>query len=253
MRGSYMILGLAALLAYPWLNAAAEDAAPVDDKAAAPAVNIRREMHMNIEPRPDFREKKLFVRFKGSEKGTQFVRAKLAGNGYKVVDNESDADFTVDVDGAFHVIGAGKEPLKGRLGELLEASLEPGAGNSPDYTHQNINLMQIAASSVPLGGISISQLIQWVSQKTGIAGRFNEAITGDPRGWCWAESCKQRISGAVFAVRAGDNGRWWVFSEARDPRMLLDLVVMDAIDSGLKPLYGLKQAKLSQNEGQKHD
>lgn len=201
---------------------------------------IHREMHMNVPPQPELLSKKIFLTFKESPKGTQLVRAKLAARGFKIVEEEKDADLKISVSGIFHVIGAGKDPINGRVGELLEASLEPGAGESPDYTHQNINLVQIAAASIPLGGISVPQLFLWVSQKTGIAGRFNEAITGDPRGWCFAEVCKIRSSGAVFAVRGGDNGHWWVFSEVKDKKMFLDLVVMDAIESGLQPFYELK-------------
>lgn len=212
-------------------------AAAVEQTAPPP---IHREMHMNVPPQAELLSKKIFLTFKDSPKGTELVRAKLAAHGFNMVQDETEAEVKITVSGAFHVIGAGKDPIEGRLAPLLEASLEPGAGESPDYTHQNINLVQIAASTIPLGGISVPQLFLWVSQKTGIAGRFNEAITGDPRGWCFAESCSIRRSGAVISVRGGDSGRWWVFSEVKDKKMFLDLAVMDAIESGLQPLYELK-------------
>lgn len=257
MRPKLSLIVFAAFLVFAAKGALADQTASVaENQPGAAAVEqttpppIHREMHMNVPPQAELLSKKIFLTFKDSAKGTELVRAKLAARGFSIVQEESAAEVKISLSGIFHVIGAGKDPINGKLGALLEASLEPGAGESPDYTHQNINLVQIAASSIPLGGISVPQLFLWMSQKTGIAGRFNEAITGDPRGWCLAESCNIRRSGAIFAVSASDvstshKSHWWVSSEVKDKKMFLDLAVMDAIDSGLQPLYELKEKESS--------
>ena len=99
--------------------------------------------------------------------------------------------------------------------------------------------MQIATVTTFTGFLSVTDLGVWLSQKMGIAGRFNEMLTGDPRGFCWHESCNKYTSSAVLRVK-GDDSYWWLQEAAKDERIVLDLVVEDMGANGQKPLLELK-------------
>ncbi len=82
-------------------------------------------------------------------------------------------------------------------------------------------------------------MVRWLGQKTGVAGRFNEMLTGDPRGFCLAESCSKYTSTVIMNVK-GNSGHWWVQEKAQDSKVVLDLVVADAVENMLKPFYDIR-------------
>lgn len=209
---------------------------------AQPAVpEIKRDMHLNVLPSAEVGGKRVFIEFDGSPKASQILQEKLRRRGFNVVEAAGDADAHFKVGGAFAITGGGKEEIRGKLSELLESSVEAAPSNSPDYRHQNIDLVQIAAGRAYTGFISVTDMVRWLGQKTGIAGRFNEMLTGDPRGFCWHESCSKFTSSAIVSVK-GDSGHWWLQESAMDAKVVLDLVVADAIESALKPIYDTKPA-----------
>ena len=128
--------------------------------------------------------------------------------------------------------------MKGKLGDLLESSVAIGASDTPDYRHQNIDLIQMAGVSAFTGSLSVTDMVRWIGQKTGVAGHFNEMITGDPRGFCWAESCSKFTSLVILSVN-GSGGHWWIQEIAQDAKVVLDLVIADSIETAIKPLTDL--------------
>ncbi len=202
---------------------------------------IKREQHLNVLPTSEVSGKRIFIEFDGSPKTSQVLQEKLRSRGFNVVATAGDADAHFKVGGAFAITGGGKEEVRGKLGELLESSAEAAPSNSPDYRHQNIDLVQIAAGRAYTGFISVTDMVRWLGKKTGIVGRFNEMLTGDPRGFCWHESCSKFTSSAIVSVK-GDSGHWWLQESAQDAKVVLDLVVADAIESALKPIYDIKPA-----------
>lgn len=214
-------------------------AAVVSAEPAAP--ELKRDMHLNVLPAAEVGGKRVFIEFDGSPKASQVLQEKLRRRGFNVVETAGDADARFKVGGAFAITGGGKEEVRGKLSELLESSVEATPSNSPDYRHQNIDLVQIAAGRAYTGFISVTDMVRWLGQKTGIAGRFNEMLTGDPRGFCWHESCSKFTSSAIVSVK-GDSGHWWLQESAQDAKVVLDLVVADAIESALKPIYDTKPA-----------
>lgn len=208
----------------------------------APDVLIKREPHYTVVPQSDIASKRLFVVFDGSPKMTRVLQAKLQARGYAVADKPEDADEQYRFSGMFMLSGAGKEEVKGKLADLLESSVGSGQGNSPDYGHQNVGLLQIGVSAAYTGiasTISITDMVRWLGQKTGIAGRFNELLTGNPRGFCLAESCSKYTSTVIMNVK-GNSGHWWVQEKAQDSKVVLDLVVADAMENMLKPFYDIR-------------
>jgi len=212
------------------------------DVSAAPDVQIQRDLHYNVLPNSDLAQKRIFVIFEGSPKMTRVLQAKLRARGYTTVENPDEAEEQYRFSGMFMLSGAGKNEARGKLGELLESSVSNDFGNSTNYGHQNVDLLQIGVSAAYSGiasAISITDMVRWLGQKTGVAGRFNEMLTGDPRGFCLADSCSKYTSTVIMNVK-GASGHWWIQEKAQDSKVVLDLVVADAVEQILKPFYDIR-------------
>lgn len=221
-----------------WVAALGASAQP----SAPGAVDIKRSININTPPPADLAEKRIFIAFDGSPRMTEVIRAKLKERGFLVADSEEGAEATFKLTGVFGIKGAGKERISGSLGDLLEKAIPVDPSGKPDYHHQNVDLVQIAAVTAATGFtslISVSAMVNWLGQQSGISGHINEMLTGDPRGFCWHESCNKYTSSAVLRVQ-GNGSYWWLQEAATDERVVLDLVVEDMLANGLKPLLDLK-------------
>lgn len=211
-------------------------------------IEIKREPHFTAPPKAEVAEKRVYIAFEGSPKMTRVLQEKLKAKGFAVVDKPEDADAKFRVGGMFTISGAGKEDVRGKLGDLLESAVGTDQPSNPDYRHQNVDLLQIGVSAAYTGiasVLSVTDMVRWIGQKTGIAGRFNEMLTGDPRGICFGEACSKYTSTVVMNV-TGDSGHWWVMEKAQDSKLVLDLVIADVVESTLEPLYELKNAAQGQ-------
>lgn len=218
---------------------------------AAPDITIQREPHYNALPSADSVNKRIYVIFDGSLKMTRILQAKLRSRGYSIVETPDDAEEQYRFGGIFMLSGAGKEEARGKLGDMLESAVMDDLGKSPNYTHKNIDLLQIGVSAAYSGiasAISITDIARWLSQKTGVSGRFNELLTGDPRGFCLADSCSKYTNTVIMNVK-GSSGHWWIQEKAQDSRVVLDIVVADTMENILKPFYDLRPPMPSMMEG----
>lgn len=229
------------------LFALSMNAFSADEMKQAPTepkpVEVKLDVHMNVPLSPEVANKKLYIELKESPKGQQYFRSQFAARGFTVVDTIEDADVRFGILGAFIVSGKGKQEIRGKLAELTEKALQIPTPDSPDYRHQNIDLAQIGVLTAYRGSISVSDLFIWMSQKTGIAGWFNEMITGDPRGWCLAKSCNEFTNTVYLAIRSEDSGRWWIEATAKDPNMVLDIVFDQTVAAAMKPFDELRSGK----------
>lgn len=213
------------------------------DPASQMNIEIKREPHFASLPKAELIEKRVYIAFEGSPKMTRVLQEKLKARGYSVVDKPEDADAKFRVGGMFTIAGAGKEDVRGKLGDLLESAVGADQPSNPDYRHQNVDLLQIGVSAAYTGVasmLSVTDMVRWIGQKTGIAGRFNELLTGDPRGFCFGDACSKYTSTVVMNV-TGDSGHWWVMEKAQDSKVVLDLVIADSVENTLQPLYDLKK------------
>ena len=48
----------------------------------------------------------------------------------------------------------------------------------------------------------------------------------------------------------GDGGHWWVMEKAQDSKVVLDLVIADAIENALKPFYDVKKPAAGQGSNE---
>jgi hypothetical protein len=205
-------------------------------------LNIERSLKIRTPPSEAVVAQKIFVEFSDSPKLTTLFREQLSARGYEMAASQDVADAKFIFRGNVIVDGGGQAPMKESLGVLTEkaATLNP---SSPDYHHQNVFLPVIAASSVVMGKISATDILSWLGQTTGAAGRFNEAITGDPKGWCLNDACREarKVFSSRVMITASGSGQWYVLNTARSNKVVADYMVADAITSVLEPLLSLQR------------
>lgn len=212
-------------------------------------IDIKREVNLTKAPRPDLIGKRIYLEFTGSPKMTKIMQEKLKSKGFMVVDKPEDSDSKFVFLSGFSLRGAGKQEIRGSVGELIENSVtnpKPGV----DYKHQNTDLLQVGVS-VAYSGIasvlSITDMIRWMSQKTGVAGRFNEMLTGDPRGFCYGTSCTNYTNSVRMSVTGAGDGGWFIEEVAVSEKIVIDILISDSVETILKPFYDLQP--LSETKG----
>ena len=220
--------------------------AQADDPAPAPQIDIKRDSLMRDIPDPSVAGKKIYVLFEDSPKMTMVVRERLRSRGLAVTENANEADVKYQMMGTFSVSGRGREPKSGSMGKLLETSMPTAESLKADYYHQTTGLDHVALDTVISRPIAITDLFIWLGQNTGVAGRFNELVTGNSKGWCFAPDCNKLTSFASVMVRGGDEDYWWLQASAVDDKVVLDVVVADILENALKPFDDLGSAKTTQ-------
>ncbi|MDR0776201.1 MAG: hypothetical protein LBE81_06130 [Azonexus sp.] len=210
------------------------------------AIGIQRHLRPDALPAPELGGKRIFIEFEGSEKASKVLQEKLRRRGFAVAETAGDADAHFKVDGVFSLVKRGKTQSSGKLGELLEASIEIPQDTSDWHSQPvgivDIALVDVAISRAVFGYISPTNLGIWISDKVGVRGWFNKMLTGDPDGFCVNDDfCKNIISG-VFVYVKSDAGHWWIKESAKNEKIVLDLVIEDALDNILKPIYDTRPA-----------
>lgn len=217
------------LLIYPISSWCSEDSKPPQ---------IEREIINKSLPTAEIAHQRIFVSFEGSPKMTRILQEKLKAKGFAVVDDPSLAEAKFKFNGHYIISALAKQNIVGPLSEILEQTIKLDEKvSSPDY--QTVNLLQIGALNAYRGAISVPDLLLWVTQKIGIAGRFNEMLTGDARGWCLNEKCKQFQSHVEMRVY-GDGTFWRVKAQAWHEKIMLDILIADVLENTLSPFYRLK-------------
>ena len=220
--------------------------ARADDPAPTPQVNIKRDSQMRDTPDPSVANKKIFVRFDDSPKMTLVVRERLRSRGLTVTENAAEADVKYQMMGTYSISGRGRETKSGSVGKLLESSMPTEESLKADYFHQSTGLDHVALDAVISKPIAITDLFVWLGQKTGVAGRFNEMITGNANGWCFTPGCNNLTSFVSIIVRGGEDDYWWLQASADSEKVVLDVVVADILESAMKPFDDLGKAKATQ-------
>lgn len=208
------------------------------DTPASEPPQIQREVISKSLPPADTVHQRIFVSFEGSLKMTQILQEKLRAKGFAVVEDSSSADARFRFNGTYIISALAKQDIVGPLGEVLERTVQ--VDDKPaDPHYQTVDLLQIGAVGTYRGAISVPDLLLWISQKTGIAGRFNKMLTGDPRGWCLNEKCNQVRSYVEMRVY-GDGVFWRVKAQTWHEKLLLDVLIADVLENTLAPFYQLK-------------
>lgn len=199
---------------------------------------IQREAIIKNLPPAETAHQRIFVSFEGSPKMTRILQEKLRARGFAVSDDAASADARFKFNGTYIISALAKQDIVGSLGEVLERTVQLD-NKVADPHYQTVDLLQIGTLGAYRGAISVPDLLLWISQKTGIASGFNEMLTGDSRGWCLNEKCKQFKSYVEMRVY-GDGVFWRLKAEAWHEKLLLDVLVADVLEDTLAPFYQLK-------------
>ena len=186
------------------------------------------------EPPTDFGSKKIHITVSDSEKITRMLVNDIKAKGYTVVDDKSEAEVNMQCFAKFQISGAGKEAVTGYAERLVQVGNEPPTPDKTNYNYRTTTLGQIAAPIVTFGIIPIPDILVWVTQKLGIAGAFNKALTGDPRGICLNENCN-KFTQTVLVTCLGDVS-WLHQYHAHDEKIVIDQVMQKAL-SGLRDQF----------------
>ncbi len=208
------------------------------DSPSSEPPQIQREVISKNLPPAETAHQRIFVSFEGSPKMTRILQEKLRAKGFAVADDPASADARFKINGTYIISALAKQDIVGPLGEVLERTVQLD-NKAADPRYQTVDLLQIGAIGAYRGAISVPDLLLWISQKTGIAGGFNEMLTGDPRGWCLNEKCKQVKSYVEMRVY-GDGLFWRVKAQAWHEKLLMDVLIADVLEDTLAPFYRLK-------------
>ena len=204
-----------------------------------------------VTPLPeDIRHLGIHVEFKDSPKLSLIIGQMLKERGYRVVATKEEADVAFKMQGTLDVKGGGKTGFSASMAELAESGASKDAGG-PDYQHQNITGESIAVESIATRTIYLSHVLLWLSQKTGIAGRANELLTGDPRGICVTDCDNwkrlQHITRiAIISVPMGGKpekrGFWSLHAYAYHDKVEAEKHVAESLVLALEPFdHAVKQ------------
>lgn len=176
----------------------------------------------------DLGTKRLLVTAPNSERLSTILAEDLRAKGYSVVAAGASPDIQMRCQAKFNISGAGKETASGDVEQLLRpAETTQLAPSTSDLKHQNVSLDQIAAVSVGFGVLPIADIFIWLSQKSGLAGAINKAITGDPRGFCLHDNCSKFTQRVVVGC-TGDVA-WVLTYQAVSERIVIDQVIEVAL------------------------
>ncbi|MCL2829896.1 MAG: hypothetical protein FWD77_04050 [Betaproteobacteria bacterium] len=160
-----------------------------------------------------------------------------------------EAEAQIQIKGAYFISGSGRTPVSGDIEDLLENKAKVSASDEQkDASHSTD-----AGSIVIAGMISHTQFItEWgllASDATGIGGKFNQWLTGDPRGFCFHQSDCNRFTSEVVMAITGDGGQWQHRESAADRNVVLGAVLVSALENVLTPFYSVRPARIPSSGG----
>jgi hypothetical protein len=204
-------------------------------------IQVERKEHLNKMPTSEMAGKKFFIAVKDSPKGSELVRKRFKGVGFAVVDSAEEADFVANINGVVLIDGIRREKQSARLGEVMEYASDQKMAAGNDLRSQSVDAAQLLAERLFQGAFSVTDIVTWISQKTGVAGAVNRAITGDARGICLHPDCDKYVSQVIVSVNINNGAaHWWLEERAKDKDVVIDLLIQDALARALQPILELR-------------
>jgi uncharacterized lipoprotein YajG len=192
------------------------------------------------------RDKSISVSFRDSPSMDESVGAYLTGKGYRVAPKDN-AQVAISIFGLYNARGGGIQEVKVQIGKIMEqiatvqkqdALVTQSAQGALLSTHLYMRAMQTGLLNNAVG---VGNIVDTIGRATGIAGAFNKALTGDPRGICGSKcedwhKVKQEASLTV-KVKDGELERSRKISKfAFDEQLVPDQLIAALIDDVLKEL-----------------
>ncbi len=216
----------------------------------APDVTTDYRFDESLRVSPALKANPINVEFQGSPLLTEQIKTALVALGYTVVNEPVKNKLLFKAN--FHSQGGGSKTINVALGPVIENSLKnQQAALARQDTNVNRGAGEAAFLSAGFGalatagllsnGFAIGNIVEGLGQATGVAGAFNKALTGDPRGWCTSrchEWYKIRQEMAFFVNVTADDGngnrarmiRKQAFHEKLVPSQLLGAALNEAFE-----------------------
>jgi hypothetical protein len=222
------------------------DYSQISDKA--PEIKSEYRFDETLRITAELKAKPVNVVFLGSPLLTEQLKPAVAALGYNVVNEEVKTKIVFRAN--FFSQGGGSKPVNVALGPVIEDSLKAqqalperqdtlitkGVGETLFLTG---SFNALANAGLLNKGFAVGNIVQTISEAIGIAGAFNKALTGDPRGWCMSrchEWYKIRQETALFVAVTAEDGnrgrmmRKQAFHEKLVPAQLLEAGLNEAFE-----------------------
>ena len=207
----------------------------------AGAPEIKRELKVYTQPGTDLAKKRLFVEFIESPKLTALFRKAMIDRGYQLVDSADSSEAQLRFRGFASVGLFATKPATAPLAEIVEKARLEAPGKETAQV-DNTTLADVAIRDVVGHSISTSfgqlvtgsSLVDWIGDATGVHGAFNQALTGDPRGFCMNKNCNKYQQKVMVAVTG--YATWILSSSVLDEKIILDQLIEETLGKALEPL-----------------
>lgn len=181
------------------------------------------------------------IKVRNSPKLSALIRQSLRAQGYTVREDDEEAAVSFELFGAYGIEITGKEKLSGQLEEITDVALDP---NRPadSLAYDSVLGRQMAIGAVLTQTISLTSLVSYLGQRSGISGWINQALTGDPRGWCLSANCyRDKTTVLVHVLGKSPEGKasWNAIGTRHAATMVIDRVLADTLERVLQPFATL--------------
>jgi len=215
----------------------------VRHEGKASAGETEKKIHINTPLSKDIRSDRIYVDFKDSPKLSFIVGQMLKSKGYRIVATRGEADVVFRMMGGIGITGGGKTAVGGQMEELVEGNTRKDADKT-NYTDLGIHGDVIAVTSLLTKTLQVANIALWLSQETGIGGRVNETLVGDPRGVCVlnCENWNKRKHTATVLINTQSpegelvkKGAWWIEAHHYYDKIEAEKHIAEALVISLEP------------------
>lgn len=173
------------------------------------------------------------------------IRDSLRNHGMQISEgNATQSTVRVSILGGFYF---GKPGAKTETGMLRDIPIHVNRELPEEsLVTEGLKGRQLVLDTLVMRSISVSELLIYLSERSGIAGWFNKALTGDPRGVCLTSNCEDVetvVTLYVTVTRDGDSVSWTAMAGAKAKTIVLDQVLAAALDTALSPVFAGLQPK----------
>lgn len=214
--------------------------APIGNLQAAEQ-EIQPTLKVYRSPSEDLRGKRLYVEFANSPLLTSFLRRTLIERGYRIVESAEGSEAQLRFQGTVSIGLFATKPATVQLAEIIEkGSLK--VPTKEEATVGNTSVLDVVAmnqAARPFGvafrnSVTLTGVLDWISDATGLRGAFNKALTGDPRGICIHKDCDKYQQ--TVSIMATGSSAWLATALVLNEKVILDKLIERALERALDPL-----------------
>ncbi|MCG3166217.1 MAG: hypothetical protein DPW12_13035 [Rhodocyclaceae bacterium] len=202
---------------------------------AQPTLKIYRQ------PSENLLGKRLYVEFKDSPVLTSFLRRTLGERGYQLAESAEASEAQLRFMGNVSIGLFATNPSSATLAEVIEKGAlkinskeDAAVGTTTVVDVAIMNQMARPFGTSFRNSMTLTGVLDWIAEASGLRGAFNKALTGDPRGICMHRDCdkyRQRV-----VISALGSATWLATYEILDEKIVLDRLIEQTLERALEPL-----------------